>query len=103
MIDYESKSHLSGTHIQLFSKTTGIASNGDSNENEEDVSVELVIQNLKKNINTSKKMIYKISTSVNLDYDCECSNALKNAIITNIDSIPKEIDDKLSLFTKKYL
>ena len=48
-------------------------------------------------------MIYKISTSVNLDYDCECSNALKNAIITNIDSIPKEIDDKLSLFTKKYL
>ncbi len=72
-------------------------------ENEEDVSVELVIQNLKNNINTSNKMIYKISTSVNLDYDCECSNALKNAIITNIDSIPKEIDDKLSLFTKKYL
>ena len=26
VIDYESKSHQSGTHIQLFSKTTGIAS-----------------------------------------------------------------------------
>ena len=72
-------------------------------ETEADVSVELVIQNLMKNINTSKKMIYQISNSINSDYDCECSNALKNAIITNIDSIPKEINNKLSLFTKKYL
>ena len=31
------------------------------------------------------------------------SNALKNAIITNIDSIPNNINKKLSLFTKKYL
>ena len=75
-------------------------------ETEEDVSVELVIQNLIKNLDTSKKMIYEITSSLhldNVDNDCECSNALKNAIITNIDSIPNNINEKLSLFTKKYL
>jgi len=72
-------------------------------ETEEDVSVELVVQNLIKNLDTSKKMIYEITSSLNIDNDCECSNALKNAIITNKDSIPNNINEKLSLFTKKYL
>ena len=75
-------------------------------ETEEDVSVELVVQNLIKNLDTSKKMIYEITSSLNVanvDNDCECSNALKNAIITNTDSIPNNINEKLSLFTKKYL
>ena len=34
VIDYESKSHQSGTHIQLFSKTTGIASSNPGNSEE---------------------------------------------------------------------
>ena len=72
-------------------------------ETEEGVSVELVVQNLIKNLDTSKKMIYEITSSLNVDNDCECSNALKNAIITNKDSIPNNINEKLSLFTKKYL
>jgi len=72
-------------------------------ETEEDVSVELVVQNLIKNLDTSKKMIYEITSSLNIDNDCECSNALKNAIITKKDSIPNNINEKLSLFTKKYL
>ena len=72
-------------------------------ETEEGVSVELVVQNLIKNLDTSKKMIYEITSSLNIDNDCECSNALKNAIITNKDSIPNNINEKLSLFTKKYL
>jgi len=72
-------------------------------ETEEGVSVELVVQNLIKNLDTSKKMIYEITSSLNVDNDCECSNALKNAIITKKDSIPNNINEKLSLFTKKYL
>ncbi|MBN18701.1 MAG: S-methyl-5'-thioadenosine phosphorylase [Chloroflexi bacterium] len=72
-------------------------------ETEEDVSVELVIQNLMKNIYSGKKIIFEITKLTSLDYDCECSNALKNAIITNKDSIPKEIKESISLFTNKYL
>ena len=75
---------------------------------EEDVSVELVIQNLMRNVSVGQAMARRIAVwsagkSDTSGGDCGCSRALENAIITSPDSIPAATRERLAPLVDKYL
>ena len=71
--------------------------------NTEEVSVEAVVQNLLKNVATSKELLVRTVPTLSGPRDCKCGSALKDAIITNSDMIPGEMKGKLSPIIGKYV
>ena len=69
----------------------------------ETVSVELVVQNLLRNVAASKDLLHKVIPKLGAARECSCQSALKDAIITHRDRIPQELKDKLAPITGKYL
>lgn len=72
-------------------------------EEEEEVSVELVVENLKKNTANAKKLIKAALKYIPDERTCVCASALENAIITAPDAIPEEAKEKLKLIVGRYL
>jgi 5'-methylthioadenosine phosphorylase len=72
-------------------------------EEEEDVTVEAIIQNLIKNAALAKKVIQAVVPLMQRARTCICANALQNAIITDRSQIPAETKQKLNLLIGKYL
>jgi len=72
---------------------------------EERVSVELILENLRRNIHNAKAIIKKAVASLSLQKDslCECNQALRNCIVTNPELIPEEARSKLRFIIEKYL
>ncbi|HOJ49844.1 MAG TPA: S-methyl-5'-thioadenosine phosphorylase [Spirochaetota bacterium] len=70
---------------------------------EEDVTVEMVISNMKYNIETLKKLIPDIVKGIE-EKECVCHSAAKNAIVTNLKEVklPRKIRKKLEIFYGKY-
>jgi len=73
------------------------------NENIEHVSVELVIQNLMKNIDKAKKILKKALPELSGHRGCMCATALKDAIMTNPKVMPAKTKKKLQLIIGKYI
>ena len=71
--------------------------------NTEEVSVEAVVQNLLKNVATSKQLLLRTVPALAGTKECKCSSALKDAIITSPDMIPSDMKDKLSPIIGKYV
>ncbi len=73
-------------------------------EEEEEVTVDMVIKTLNRNAQTAqsiiKNAIHKIKDHAG---DCACNEALKYALITNPDSIPDNLKKKLNLLIGKYI
>lgn len=67
------------------------------------VDIEMVIQNLKKNIQNAKEIIKKVLTQIPQARTCMCKDALKNAIITRPELIPVHTKKKLSIIISKYI
>ena len=72
-------------------------------EAEEDVSVEMVVTNLMKNVDTARSIIRNIAARVSPVRKCGCGTALETAIITGRDLIPPQTRDRLALLVDKYL
>jgi 5'-methylthioadenosine phosphorylase len=72
-------------------------------EEEEDVSVEAIIQNLLKNATLAKKIIQTVVPTIPGERNCICANALQYALITDRSIIPAETKQKLDLLVGKYL
>ncbi len=74
-------------------------------QEEEEVSVELVVENLRKNIKNAQRVIRAALKYIPAarGEDCSCANALQNAIITSRDKIPEEARKKLHLIVGRYL
>jgi 5'-methylthioadenosine phosphorylase len=72
---------------------------------EEAVSVELILQNLRQNIGNAKAVIKKTIAGLGPERTeaCGCGWALKNTIVTAPDLIPPETRRRLRLFVDKYL
>lgn len=72
---------------------------------EENVTVEMIIRTLMKNVNlaqkTLKEMVARIDPTA--EYACECEHALKDAFITNPNAIDPEKRQQLDILVKKYL
>ena len=72
-------------------------------DSEEDVSVELVVQNLMQNVRTAQTIVRRMASSVPGVRSCGCGRALENAIITSRDLIPPATRKRLGPLVDKYL
>ncbi len=74
-------------------------------DDEEDVSVEMVIANLKKNTENAQKIIKKVIPLIpeEREEECMCKHALKYSIITSPELISEETKDRLRLIIGKYI
>jgi 5'-methylthioadenosine phosphorylase len=68
-----------------------------------DVSVEGVVANLQKNVATSREILRRVLPRLPQGRDCPCATALRDAIITAPDRIPKEAQERLGPLIQKYL
>ena len=70
---------------------------------EETVSVDLIIQTVKKNVQNAKSLIKAAIAKIPYKRNCLCSCALKNTIVTSPKEIPAEVKKKLDIIIGKYV
>ena len=71
--------------------------------NTEEVSVESVVQNLLKNVATSKELLTRLVPAISGSRDCSCDSSLKDAIITSPGNIPGDLRAELAPIIGKYV
>ena len=71
--------------------------------NTEEVSVEAVVQNLLKNVATSKELLTRLVPALSGPRECGCGSSLKDAIITAPDNIPADLKENLAPLIGKYV
>jgi 5'-methylthioadenosine phosphorylase len=69
----------------------------------ESVTIEMVIQNLNKNIENAKKILSEVIKDVSEERNCPCRDALKYAIITDRKLIPAKVKKDLNIIIGKYV
>jgi 5'-methylthioadenosine phosphorylase len=74
-------------------------------EDEEDVSVEIILDNLHKNIHNAKDVLKNAIESLpeKRSGNCDCANAVNNCIVTQAQLIPDESKLKLQAIIGKYI
>ena len=72
-------------------------------ETSEPVTVEMVIANLLKNVETSKALLRNLIPRLHGERRCLCQSALKDAIITPKEQIPEDRKKELAPITGRYL
>ena len=72
-------------------------------EEEEPVTVETLLEYLTKNSQNAQSIIKEVLKILPGEFDCACQHALQNAIITQVDGIPKKTKEKLKVVIGKYL
>src|SRR3989304_5513113 len=70
---------------------------------EEPVTLEMILENLNKNVETAKKILKAAIPKIELKRSCECASAAKNAIVTHKDFIPETTKKKLDVIFGKYI
>ena len=71
-------------------------------EEAEDVTVEMIIGNLLKNVAASKELLRMIIPRLDGERDCACSSALADALVTAPDLVPEEVKRRLEPITGRY-
>lgn len=71
---------------------------------EEDVTVDIIVENLKKNTDMAIRTLRRAVELIDVgdDRSCFCRSALKNAIITDGEKISPEVIERLSLLVENY-
>ncbi len=69
----------------------------------ESVTTEMILTNLRKGIETVRNILKLLLRSIPRGRDCGCASALKYAIATDREYIPKEKIKELGLLVEKYL
>lgn len=74
-------------------------------EEEATVSVELILENLRRNIANARALIRLAMSRLSAErgLKCACGSALANTIVTRPDLIPQELKEKLALLIGKYI
>ena len=72
-------------------------------ETSESVTVDIVIANLLKNVETSIALLKKVIPALSGERTCPCGSALRDAIITPKEHISDELKRKLAPVTGRYL
>ena len=71
-------------------------------EAEEDVTIEAILDIIKKNVSNAKKIISHAVEKVSAERACKCANALQHAIITDPDCIPEKTKKDLDILIGEY-
>ncbi|MFQ6672631.1 MAG: S-methyl-5'-thioadenosine phosphorylase, partial [Candidatus Tectimicrobiota bacterium] len=72
-------------------------------ESEEDVTIEGVLETMRKNVSAAQGIIREAVSRFPLPRACPCATALKHAIMTPADLIPPATRQSLDLLIGKYL
>jgi len=72
-------------------------------DTKEEVTVEMVIQNLTHNVATAQGIIRRMLAEIPDNRTCGCESALKNAVITSRELITKDAQNRLGILVNKYL
>jgi len=89
---------------ELCYATVALATDYDCwHESEEDVSIEAILDLLRKNVETSKRIIRETARMLPGKGDCGCGESLAYALITDRKKIPPATRTSLSLLIGKYL
>ena len=72
-------------------------------EGEADVTLEQVLSNVRRNVETAQAIVRSVIPSLDLACDCGCRHAVEHAINTPAELIPQATKDKLDLLIGKYL
>jgi len=72
-------------------------------EGEDDVTLEQVLSNVRRNVETAQAIVRRVVPALDLQADCGCRHAVENAINTPADLIPAATKDKLDLLIGKYV
>lgn len=67
------------------------------------VTIEMIIQNLRRNIESAKKMLLEVIRDIGESRNCSCQEALKHAIVTDKKYISKKIKKDLNIIIGKYI
>jgi 5'-methylthioadenosine phosphorylase len=68
----------------------------------ESVTLDMIIQNLLKNVENSKRIIREVLKNITPARNCACKDALKHAIITDKKLIPAKVKKDLDIIIGKY-
>jgi len=68
----------------------------------EDVSAELIVANLLKNVELSRRAVRLALGRLPAERRCGCADALKNAIVTPMDLVPPQTRERLAPLLEKY-
>ncbi len=73
------------------------------NEASEDVTIDAVLEIMRKNVARSKEIIAEAVKNIPEKRECACANALETAIITDPKVIPRETKKRLDILIGKYI
>jgi len=72
-------------------------------EGEEDVTLEQVLSNVRRNVETAQAIVRRVVPALDLERDCGCRHAVEHAINTPAELIPEGTKQKLDLLIGRYL
>ncbi|MDH3973779.1 MAG: S-methyl-5'-thioadenosine phosphorylase [Deltaproteobacteria bacterium] len=72
-------------------------------EEEEDVSVEAILEIIKNNVNTARAIIRETAGRLSPERGCRCGSALEYAIISDRSRIPENVKKDLEIIIGKYI
>jgi len=81
----------------------GLVTDYDVWKEEEHVTIETVLDNMKANVENVKKLIKTVLPKLERKRNCECATALKYAIITTKEKMDKKVYNNLKLLIGKYI
>ncbi|MDE2835959.1 MAG: S-methyl-5'-thioadenosine phosphorylase [Chloroflexota bacterium] len=67
------------------------------------VTVEVVIQNLQRNVAASRETLRRLIPRLGYDRTCDCRDALHNAIVTPMQHAPQETLERLGPIVSRYI
>jgi 5'-methylthioadenosine phosphorylase len=67
------------------------------------VTIDMVIQNLGKNVENAKRILVKVINDIPAKRDCCCGDSLKYAIVTDKKLIPAKVKKDLGIIIGKYI
>jgi 5'-methylthioadenosine phosphorylase len=72
-------------------------------ESEEDVTLEQVLSNVQRNVETAQAIVRRVVVALDQERDCSCRHAVEFAINTPAGLIPQATKEKLDLLIGEYL
>lgn len=72
-------------------------------KSEENVSVDMVLENLRRNVDNSKRIVKEVISGFDPTSECTCNRALESSIVTRPEFISGEVKQKLNLIIGKYI
>jgi len=67
------------------------------------VTLDMIIANLNHNVGNARKLLKLVIPEILMERECACKDALKDSILTRLDSVPLKTKKKLDLIIGKYV